>query len=75
MTHSVVLLAIFNAKYEFILVDTEDSGRQSDELVYANSHLSFCIENKKLIILACDEIFNGTGIKSPEVFVADDVFG
>ena len=53
----MVLLAIFNAKYEFILVDTGDSERQSDELVYANSHLRFCIENKKLIILACDEIF------------------
>ena len=46
-THSVVLLAICNANYEFILVDIGDSGRQNDGSAYANSHLGFCIENKK----------------------------
>ena len=46
-TQSVVLLAICNANYEFILVDIGDSGRQNDGSAYANSHLGFCIENKK----------------------------
>ena len=46
-TLSVVLLAICNAHYEFILVDIGDSGRQNDGSAYANSHLGFCIENKK----------------------------
>ena len=46
-THSVVLLAICNANYEFILVDIGDSGRQNDGSAYANSHLGFCTENKK----------------------------
>ena len=45
-THSVVLLAICNANYEFILVDIGDSGRQSDSPVYANSHLSFVLKTK-----------------------------
>ena len=73
--HSVVLLAICNANYEFILVDIGNSGRQSDGSVYANSHSGFCIENKKLSIPACDEIVNGSGVKFPYVFVADDAFG
>ena len=48
-THSMVLLAICNANYEFILVDIRDFGRQSDGFVYANSHLGFCIENKNWV--------------------------
>ena len=40
-THSVLLLAICNANYEFILVDIGDSERQSDGFIYANSHLGF----------------------------------
>ena len=52
----MVLLAVCNRNYEFSLVDIGDFGRQNDGSVYANSHLGFCIENKKLIIPACDEI-------------------
>ena len=59
-THSVVILAICTANYEIILVDIGASGRQSDGSVYASSHLGFCIENKKLSILACDELVNGS---------------
>ena len=57
------------------MVDIGDSGRQSDDFGYANSHLGFCIENKKLNIPACDEIVNASGVKFPYVFVADDAFG
>ena len=46
-TQSVVLLAIYNANYQFVLVDTGNFIRQSVGSVYANSHLGFCIENKK----------------------------
>ena len=46
-TQSVVLLAIYNANYQFVLVDTGDFKRHSVGSVYANSHLGFCIENKK----------------------------
>ena len=46
IAHSVVLLAICNANYEFILVDIGDFGRHRDDSVYANSHMGFCNENK-----------------------------
>ena len=46
-----------------------------DGSVYVNNHLGFCIEKKKLSILACDEIVHGSGVKFPYVFVADDAFG
>ena len=47
-THSIVLLAVCNAKYEFTMVDIGDSGRQSDGSIYNNSHLGFAIENNTL---------------------------
>ena len=34
--HSIVLLAVVNSNYEFIMVDIGDSGRQSDGIVYNN---------------------------------------
>ena len=46
--HSIVLLAVCNAKYEFTMVDIGDSGRQSDGSVYNNSHLGFTIGNNTL---------------------------
>ena len=47
-THSIVLMAICNARYQFTVVDIGDSGRQSDDTVYANSNLGYAIENKQL---------------------------
>ena len=36
-----MLLAVCNAKYEFIMVDIGDSGRQSGGSAYNNSQLRF----------------------------------
>ena len=47
-THSIVLMAICNARYQFTVVDIGDSGRQSDDTVYANSNLGYTIGNKLL---------------------------
>ena len=49
-THSIVLLAVCNARYQFSLVDIGDSGRQSDGSVSAYSHLGHVIENNLLNI-------------------------
>ena len=46
--HSIVLMVICNARYQFTVVDIGDSGRQSYGSVYANSNLGYAIENKEL---------------------------
>ena len=72
-SHSIVLLVVCDAKYEFTMVDIGDSGRQSDRRVYANSKLGYAIENDRLNIPDPDFIANsGNNTEFPYVFVADD---
>ena len=54
MTHNIVLLAVCNARYEFLLVDIGDSGRQSDGTVY--SHLGHAVEHNLLNIPKLEKI-------------------
>ena len=74
-THSVVLLAVCNAKYEFIMDDIGDSGRQSDGSVYNNSHLGYAIENNTLNIPKPEVVGRSPTNILLYVFVADDAFG
>ena len=73
-THSIVLMAVCNADYEFLLVDVGDAGRQSDGSVYTNSHLGYAIDNNLLNTPNPDKIGNSNEI-FPYVFLADDAFG
>ncbi|XP_065675624.1 uncharacterized protein LOC136091841 [Hydra vulgaris] len=73
-THSIVLLAVCNANYEFTMVDIGDSGRQSDGSVFNNCSLGYAIENNKLNIPDPEKIGNSDKIL-PYVLVADDAFG
>ena len=73
-THSIVLLSVCNAKYEFTMVDIGDSGRQSDGSVFNNCSLGYAIENNKLNIPDPEKIGNSDKI-IPYVLVADDAFG
>ncbi|XP_004205962.2 uncharacterized protein LOC101240376 [Hydra vulgaris] len=73
-THSIVLLAVCNVKYQFSLSDIENSGRQSDGSVYANSQLGYAIENDLLDIPQACKV-NGTETIFPYVFVGDNAFG
>ena len=74
-THSIVLLAVCNAKYEFTMVDIGDSGRQSDGSVYNNSHLGFTIENNTFNLPDPDVVGSNPENILPYVFTAGDVFG
>lgn len=72
-THSIVLMAICNARFLFIIVNIGDSGTNSDGSVYGNISLGYVIVNKQLKLL-------GKNIKSSQrilahVFVGDDAFG
>ena len=46
-THSIVLQAVCNASYEFILLDIGDNGWQSNGGVYINSKIGFAIDNRR----------------------------
>ena len=72
--HSIVLMAISIARYQFTIVDIGVSGRQSDGSVYANSNLGYAIENKQLKFPGEKKLRNFQRIL-PHVFVGDDVFG
>ncbi|CAB3993019.1 Hypothetical predicted protein [Paramuricea clavata] len=76
-THSVVLMAICNADYEFTLVDIGDAGRQSDGSVYANSFLGHAIDNNLLQLPEAEKLdpSDPSSKTYPYVFVADDAFG
>ena len=73
-THSIVVMAICNARYQFTVVDIVDSGRESDSSVYANSNLGYAIENKQLKLPGEKKLRNSQRIL-PHVFVGDDAFG
>ena len=57
------------------MVDIGDSRRQSDGIVYHNSHLDYAIENNTLNIPKHAVVGRGPANMLPYVFVADDAFG
>ena len=73
-THSIVLMAVCDAKCRFLLVDIGDTGRQSDGSVYTNSYLGYAIENNTLSIPHDAKLPSSKNVL-PYVFVADDAFG
>ena len=73
-THSIVLLGVCNGKYEFIMVDIGDSGRQSDGSVYNNSSTGYCIDNNILNFPFPKQVKNSQEVL-PYVFLGDDAFG
>ena len=73
-THSIVLMAICDADYKFILVDIGDSGRQSDGGVFSNGNIGRAI-NENLLNLPQPRLFTGNDTeKYPFVFVGDEAF-
>lgn len=74
-THSIVLMAVCNAHYQFILVDIGDTGRQSDGSVYNNSNLGYAIDNNLLNLPMAKKITNNSARDLPYVFLGDDAFG
>ena len=47
-TFSIVLLAVYNAKYNFTLVDVSQYGSNNDNGVLAKSKISSALENNTL---------------------------
>lgn len=72
-TFSIVLMALVNAKYEFLMVDVGANGRVSDGGVFKNTKLYEMYEEQNLNIPP-PRIIPGFNKKLPYVFVADDAF-
>lgn len=71
--HSMVLLGIVNAKYEFLLADFGTNGRISDGGVLQNTKFYEMLNNGELHI-PNEENVEESDIILPYVFVADDAF-
>jgi len=70
---SIVLLALVDANYRFLYVDTGCYGRMSDGGVYNNSSLAEALAVNSLNIPK-PELINASDIKMPFVVVSDDAF-
>lgn len=71
--HSMVLMAIVDAKYKFLLFDFGRNGRVSDGGVFLNTKFYEKLENNDLNIPE-QEILSDSSRTLPYVFVADDAF-
>nr|CAI5839350.1 unnamed protein product [Callosobruchus analis] len=71
--HSMVLMAIVDAKYRFLLADFGRNGRISDGGVLQNTKFLEKLQNKTLKLPTSETLKNSTRCL-PYVFVADDAF-
>ena len=73
-SHSIVLLAVCDAHYRFILVDIGDSGRHSDGGVLSNSEFGKALENGTLSLRSARPLPGTTQPSLPFVIVGDEAF-
>ncbi|XP_042212587.1 protein ALP1-like [Homarus americanus] len=70
---SVVLMAVVNADYEYMMVDVGTNGRVSDRSIFANT--KFCKQLKeKTLHIPEPSTLPGSSDVVPYVFVGDDAF-
>ena len=72
-SHSIILMGICNANYEFIYVDVGKNGRVSDSGVWANSTIRSEIESGNIALPPAEELPNSNRTL-PFVFVGNDAF-
>ncbi|RUM45879.1 MAG: hypothetical protein DSY80_02865 [Desulfocapsa sp.] len=71
---SIVLMAVVNANYEFLMVDAGINGRVSDGGVISYSTFGRMMEQNKLCIPASEKLHENDNACLPFVFLADDAF-
>uniref|UniRef100_A0A1B0DG73 Uncharacterized protein n=1 Tax=Phlebotomus papatasi TaxID=29031 RepID=A0A1B0DG73_PHLPP len=72
--NSLVLMAIADANYNFIMVDIGTNGRVSDGGVLQQTQFYKLLEEKKLNIPEPEQLIIGKDIKFPYIFAGDDAF-
>ena len=72
-THSIVLMAVCDARYKFVLFDVGSSGRRSDGGVLANSAFGQVMEKRQMKFPKPASL-PGTQIKVPHVLIGDEAF-
>lgn len=72
-THSIVLLAVCDARYCFTLIDIGDSGRHSDGGIFANSEFGRRFISNGLNMPASGYL-PGTDMEVPYCIVGDAAF-
>ena len=70
---SIVLLAVVDANYKFLMVDVGCNGRISDGGVYRNSKISLALEENSLNV-PISRSLPGSTKPIPFMIVADDAF-
>ena len=73
-SHSIVLMAVCDAHYRFILVDVGDIGRHSDGGVLSNSDFGQALDNGTLSFHSDCPLAGTSGPNLPFVLVGDEVF-
>ena len=72
-THSIVLMAVCDAAYKFLLVDIGDSGRQSDGSIFGTCNLGYALSENKLNLPQPCQLDGNSG-NFPFVFMGDEAF-
>lgn len=71
--HSIVLMAMCDARYRFTVIDVGACGREGDAAIFASSELAVALENNTLQLPAPKRLPNSTKVL-PHVIVGDDAF-
>ena len=72
-TYSIVLLALVDPCYNFIIVDVGGYGKNSDGGIFSNSNFGRALQNDKLNIPK-KRALPGTNTELPMIIVADEAF-
>ena len=71
---SIVLMAVVNANYEFLMVDVEVNGRVSDGGVISHTEFGYMLSNNTLQLPEPTKLHSSVQTNYPFVFIGDDAF-
>jgi len=71
--YSIVLMAIADANYKFIMVDVGGYGKDSDGGILCASNIYQCLENE-ILKIPSEKKFPNSNVIAPHVFIGDEAF-